>query len=280
MESVEHEALDREPDVFGMTDVGKVRKRNEDHFLICSLHKLMHVHSTSLPDLDQLPLSGERMAFLALVADGVGGHASGDVASRMATESIARYITRSMQCYYTRDPNEDEFIDQLYETVMQCHSDLLSESEKHPNQGGMATTLTLFLGIWPRAYIVQVGDSRCYQLRGGELSQITRDQTLAQDLIDKKVLTASKAGAYDHVLSSAVGGTVAQPVIYKMNLQQDDVLLLCSDGLTTHVSDKEIRDELVAMESSEQVCRKLVSAALDRGGRDNVTVIVGRAQAA
>jgi protein phosphatase len=278
MEPDERGPLDQEIDVFGMTDVGKARKRNEDHFLICSLHKLMHVHNTSLPNLDQLPLSGERMAFLALVADGVGGHAGGDVASRMATESIARYITRSMQCYYTRDPNEDEFIDQLHETVMQCHGDLLNESEKHPEQGGMATTLTLFLGIWPRAYIVQVGDSRCYQLRGGKLNQITRDQTLAQDLIDKGVLTASKAGAYSHVLSSAVGGTVAQPVIYKMNLQQDDVVLLCSDGLTTHVTDEQIRDGLIAMESSEQVCRDLVAAALGRGGRDNITVVVGRAK--
>jgi serine/threonine protein phosphatase PrpC len=280
MEPAERGIIDQEVDVFGMTDVGKVRKRNEDHFLICSLHKLMHVHNTSLPDLDQLPLGAQRMAFMALVADGVGGHAGGDVASRMATESIAHYITRSMQCYYTRDPNEEAFIDQLYETVMQCHEDLLAETEKHPEQDGMATTLTLFLGILPRGYIVQVGDSRCYQLRAGKLNQITRDQTLAQDLIDKGVLTASKAGAYNHVLSSAVGGTVAAPVIYKMNLQQDDVVLLCSDGLTTHVTDDQIRGVLVEMESSEQACHKLVSAALAGGGRDNVTVIVGRAKAA
>lgn len=276
MNPVERGPSDQEIDVFGMTDAGKVRKRNEDHFLICSLQKRMQVHSTSLPNLDELPLSGERMAFLALVADGVGGHAGGDVASRMATESIARYITHSMQCYYTRDPNEDEFIDQLHETVMQCHGDLLAQSEKHPEQGGMATTLTLFLGIWPRAYIVQVGDSRCYQLRAGELNQITRDQTLAQDLIDKGVLTASKAGAYSHVLSSAIGGSVAQPVIYRMDLERDDVLLLCSDGLTTHVGDEQLRDELSVMESSEQVCRKLVKAANEGGGRDNITVVVGR----
>ncbi|UCG89191.1 MAG: serine/threonine-protein phosphatase [Gemmatimonadota bacterium] len=279
MELDERGPLDQELDVFGMTDVGKVRKRNEDHFLICSLHKLMQVHSTSLPNLDQLPLSGEQMAFLALVADGVGGHAGGDVASRMATESVARYITRSMQCYYTRDPNEDEFVDQLHDTVMQCHVDLLAEAAKRPKQGGMATTLTLFLGIWPRAFIVQVGDSRCYQLRGDKLNQITRDQTLSQDLIDRGVLTPSKAGAYDHVLSSAVGGSTAEPVIYKMTLERDDVVLLCSDGLTTHVTDEQIRDGLIAMESSEQVCRKLVSMALDRGGRDNITVVIGRAKA-
>ena len=277
MDKDEQRLRDQDIDVFGMTDVGKVRKRNEDHYLICSLHKQMRVHSTSLPNVEQLPLGGRAMAFLALVADGVGGHAGGDEASRLATESIARYITHSMQCYYARDPHEDDFLDQLHNTVMQCHAHLIAEAEKHPERGGMATTLTLLLGMWPRAYIVQVGDSRCYQLRGKKLNQITRDQTVAQDLIDEGVLTESKAGAWSHVLSSAVGGSEAKPVIYKLELQSDDVILLCSDGLTTHVKDDEIRDGLAAMKSSEQVCRDLVSEALSRGGRDNVTVVVGRA---
>jgi protein phosphatase len=277
MDKGEQRLSDQDIDVFGMTDVGKVRKRNEDQYLVCSLHKQMRVHFTSLPNVEQLPLSGETMAFLALVADGVGGHAGGDEASRLATESIARYITHSMQCYYTRDPHEDDFLDQLHNTVMQCHVDLVAEAEKHPERGGMATTLTLLLGMWPRAYVVQVGDSRCYQLRGDKLNQITRDQTLAQDLIDQGVLTESKAGAWSHVLSSAVGGSEAKPVIYKLELQVNDVILLCSDGLTTHVEDDEIRDGMIAMESSEQVCRDLVLEALNRGGRDNVTVVVGRA---
>lgn len=275
MDPTERKPLDHEFDVFGTTDVGKVRKRNEDQFLICSLHKRMKVHSTSLPSMDLLPLSGERMAFMALVADGVGGHAGGDKASRLATEMIARYITHSMQCYYTRDPHEDDFLDQLHNTVMQCHEDLIAESNKNPETGGMATTMTLLLGMWPRGYIVQVGDSRCYRLRGDRLIQITRDQTLAQDLIDEGVLTESKAGAWSHVLSSAVGGSEAKPVIYEIELNWDDVVLLCSDGLTAHVTDEEIHDELSNMQSAEQVGSKLVSMALERGGRDNVTLVVG-----
>ena len=278
MDPAEQKLRDQDIDVFGMTDVGKVRKRNEDQYLICSLHKQMRVHGTSLPNVEQLPLSGGTIAFLALVADGVGGHAGGDEASRLATESIARYITHSMQCYYARDPHEDDFLDQLHDTVMQCHADLLGESEKNPERGGMATTLTLLLGMWPRAYIVQVGDSRCYQLRGNRLSQITKDQTLAQDLIDEGALTESKAGAWSHVLSSAVGGSEAKPVIYKLQMQFDDVILLCSDGLNEHVTDDEIRNELIDLQSSEQVCRSLVSQALSRGGRDNVTAVVGRAK--
>ncbi len=278
MERTNGAPTDKEIDVFGMTDVGKVRRRNEDQFLICSLHKQMRVHSTSLPNLSQLPVSGERIAHLVMVADGVGGHSGGDQASQLATESMAGYITHSMQCYYMQDPHEEDFLDRLHEAVMTCHEGLLAEAEKDPAKGGMATTLTLMLSIWPKAYIVQVGDSRCYQLRGDRLIQITRDQTLAQDLIDQGVLTQSKAGAFSHVLSSAIGGTEAKPVIYKIEHEWDNVLLLCSDGLTGHVSDDEIKDVLSTMETAEQACNDLVALALNRGGRDNVTVVVGRAK--
>jgi protein phosphatase len=278
MDPTNRQPTEDEIDVFGMTDVGKVRRRNEDQFLICSLHKQMRVQGTSLPSLDQLPVSGERIAHLVVVADGVGGHSGGDEASRVATESMARYITHSMQCYYTRDPHEEDFLDRLHDAAMSCHEALLAEAEKNPERGGMATTLTLMISIWPKAYIVQVGDSRCYQLRGDRLIQITRDQTLAQDLIDQEVLTQSKAGAFSHVLSSAIGGSEAKPVIYKIDHEWDNVLLLCSDGLTGHVSDDEIKDVLSNMETAEQACNTLVAQTLDRGGRDNVTVVVGRAR--
>jgi len=98
---------------------------------------------------------------------------------------------------------------------------------------------------------------------------------LAQDLIDQGVLTPSKAGAWNHVLSSAVGGAEAKPVIYKIDLSWDDAILLCSDGLTAHVEDDEIHAELANMQSAEQVGGKLVSMALERGGRDNITLVVG-----
>ena len=102
----------------------------------------------------------------------------------------------------------------------------------------MATTLTLYLGIWPRAYLLQVGDSRCYLLHDGELLQITRDQTMAQELIDLGVLRRTDAGAAKlaHTLSSSIGGRQTAPVVTKMDLGWGDVVLLCSDGLTRHVA--------------------------------------------
>jgi protein phosphatase len=279
MPDVRRTPIDKEVDLFGLTDVGKVRRENQDHFLIASLHKHMKVRGSSLPNLDQIPLTSEGMAFLGLVADGLGGHSAGAEASRVALESVARYVTHSMECYYSRDPaREEEFREQLHASALRCHSMVQEEATAHPDLEGMATTLTLVMAIFPKAYVVQVGDSRCYQLRDGELYRITRDQTVAQDLVDQGALRESKAdiSMWSHVLTSAIGGSEANPVITGLDLQWDDVLLLCSDGLTGHLKDDEIREHLVRAESAESACRALVAEALERGGKDNVTVVVGR----
>ncbi len=176
---------DEEIDVYGLTHPGKVRTENQDHFLICALKKQMVVHLTSLPETDNLMAGPERLAFLAMVADGVGGGAKGAEASRIALEAVTQYVSRSMRCYYAAGSGDDrEFVEALQEGALQCHAELVRRGEENPEYRGMATTLTLYLGVWPRAYLLQVGDSRCYLLRGGELTQITRDQTMAQELID------------------------------------------------------------------------------------------------
>jgi protein phosphatase len=145
--------------------------------------------------------------------------------------------------------------------------------------GRMATTLTLLISLWPQAYIVQVGDSRCYYWHDGMLQRMTRDQTVAQDLVDAGALPAESAheSPYSHVLSSALGADEAVPVVSAMRVQRGCAALLCTDGLTGHVSDDEIAEALRRATSSEQVCRELLQLALDRGGEDNITVLVGRA---
>jgi serine/threonine protein phosphatase PrpC len=142
----------------------------------------------------------------------------------------------------------------------------------------MATTLTLYLGHWPKAHLLQVGDSRCYLLRGDELTQITRDQTMAQELIDLGVLTRADATGtrFEHTLSSSIGGRQTAPVVTEFDLTWDTVVLLCSDGLTRHVTDERIRDRLRTMTSARQVCEDLVQDALEGGGSDNITVVVRR----
>ena len=145
----------------------------------------------------------------------------------------------------------------------------------------MATTLTLAIVVWPWAYVVQVGDSRCYHYWDGALQQVTRDQTVAQDLVDSGVLKPERAATspFSRVLASSIGGDEASPVLTRLDIRQRGcVLLLCSDGLTTHVSDAEIAAQARTMESSEQLCRSLLDLALERGGTDNITVVVGRAR--
>ncbi len=271
--------VDDQIDFYGLTHPGKVRKENQDHFLVSSLHKRMEVHLTSLPDTGRLYGEAERLAFLAMVADGVGGVRGGEEASRLALEAVSQYAAESMDCYYTADPTDDQaFTRALASAALHCHEDVLRRSGGAPGRG-MATTLTLMLFVWPRAYLLQVGDSRYYILRHGELTQISRDQTLAQVLVDDGVFSRTEAAKspLSDVLSSAIGGSETTPVVTCIDQDWNYVHLLCSDGLTKHVSDERIAERLNSMTSAKQVCEDLLQDALDGGGTDNITVIVGRA---
>lgn len=271
--------LDEEIDVYGLTHPGKVRPTNQDHFLLCSLRKRMDVHLTSLPDISNLSLDTQRIAFLAMVADGVGSSALGEEAARRAVEEVSAYVAHSMNCYYTADASDDQaFTHTLEEGALRCHTALGQQAAANARKG-MATTLTLFLGVWPRVYLLQVGDSRYYVMRDNKLTQISRDQTMAQELIDAGVISRTDAShsQWASVLSSAIGGPQTSPVVTAIDNSWDSIHLLCSDGLIRHVSDQQIHDRLRTMTSARQVCEQLLQDALDDGGTDNITVIVGRA---
>ena len=272
---------DSELDLFGLTHVGHVRKSNQDHFLLCTVHPLVQMHWTSLPDPDSLPLRGERLATILLVADGVGGSAAGAEASQLAAESVMRYVASTLRCYHAAgSANEGEFEAALQSAATEAHIAVRTEATTLTVPGGMATTLTLAIVIWPWVYVVQVGDSRCYQFVPGKLRQVTRDQTMAQALVDQGVLSADKAAntPFSNVLTSAIGGETSTPEVTRLGIHdRDSVILLCSDGLTKHVTDDEIASRLEAMTSSEQACHALLELALERGGSDNITIVVGRA---
>ena len=269
---------DDEIDVYGLTHPGKVRKSNQDHFLLCSLQKHIKLHHTSLSDSSTLS-ADERVAFISVVADGVGGHAAGEEASRFALEGITRYVSEAIHLYYTSDPSDDTGFKQLLEeSALKVHNELGAKAAENPAVRGMATTLTLWLGVWPSAYLLQVGDSRCYTLRDGVLTQMSRDQTMAEDFVDQGVFTRDDPAhkRLSHILSSAIGGPDAAPVVRRFDQNWKNVGLLCSDGLTRHVSDDRIRERLMNMTSARQVCEALLQDALDGGGEDNITVAVGR----
>ena len=271
--------LDSELDVYGLTHPGKVRPNNEDHFLIAALQKKLQVYHTSLPEVAQLAGS-ERLAFLAMVADGVGGAAAGEEASRLALEGVTKYLSQALQCYYSSDvSHDDEFMQTLEEAALKVHNELAMVTQSDRSLRGMATTLTLWLGVWPRAYLLQVGDSRCYVLKDGKLIQMSRDQTMAEELVEQGVFTRTDAARtrWAHVLSSAIGGPQAAPSVKRLEQGWGLVGLLCSDGLTRHVPDDQIRERLMTMTSSRQACEALLQDALDAGGQDNITIVIGRA---
>jgi len=275
---IDRKPRDEEIDAYGLTHVGKVRTANQDHFLISSLRRQVVVHQCSFADADLLGTSGERVAFLAMVADGVGGGLGGEQASRLAIEAVTGYVNDSMDCYYAVGGDAEAFAQELQEAAMRCHANVLRRAEDAGELRGMATTLTLWLGVWPRAYLLQVGDTRCYLLRDGELVQISRDQTMAQELVDLGVLKDVGAAPRQlaQTLSSAIGGPQTAPKVTCLTQQWGDVGLLCSDGLTRHVSDDRIRERLRTMRSARETCEALVQDALDAGGSDNITVLVGR----
>lgn len=271
--------LDSELDIYGLTHVGKRRKENQDHFLISILRRDAKVVLTSLPPMS-LPSSTERLALLACVADGVGSSEMGEEAARLTIARVMSYVVESANCYYASDESDGEALSQsLVKAALRVHADIAQERDAgsaHTNH--MATTLTLWLGVWPKAYLVQVGDSRCYLMRSGVLSQISRDQTMAQDLVEMGAMSRLQAehSPLAHVLSSAIGSETALPVVTIMQQSWDNIGLLCSDGLTKHVSDEQIAERLRTMTSAKQACEALLQDALDGGGSDNITIIVGR----
>lgn len=271
-----------EIDVYGLTHPGTVRTTNQDHFLVASLGTHLAVRHTSLPSVPDTPIvaglpPGERIGFLAMVADGVGSSVWGEEASRIAVEAITLYVARSVQAYYAAD--DAALAAALQSAAQDVHAELVNRAQSSERKG-MATTLTLWLGVWPRVYVLQVGDSRCYRYSEGQLLQVSRDQTVAQELIDSGVLSLADAARtrWTHVLSSSIGGPATQPVVTPMQNDRNTVHLLCSDGLTKHVSDDRIRERLAGMTSAKEVCEQLLQDALDDGGTDNITIIVGRAR--
>ncbi len=272
---------DDELDLFGLTDPGMVRKTNQDQFLLATIHPQVVMHATSLADVAMLPLRGQRIATVLLVADGVGGERGGADASRLAVEAIMRYVSESLRSYHLAGGSHDgEFEAALRSATFQAHAAVRAEAATHPETAKMATTLTLAIVTWPWVYVVQVGDSRCYRWVPGEMSQVTRDQTMAQALADQGALPREKVtlSPLNNILVSAIGGEHAEPDVSRFDTRdRRSVILLCTDGLTKHVNDAEIADHIDRMTSSEQLCRDLLALALSRGGSDNVTILAGRA---
>jgi serine/threonine protein phosphatase PrpC len=267
-------------DVRGRTDIGRVRTDNQDHFLVAALHKVIEIHDTSLPPSYRTRFDSGARALLFLVADGVGGGPSGERASSLSLDAIMRYVTNSMRCFYKLDQlASPDLLRELSSSVHESHIAVRAEADLDPETTGMATTLTLAHILWPRAYLAHIGDSRCYHFRDATLTQVTRDQTLSQELLDSGTLSEEEAARspYGHLLTQAVGGSdVLEPAVSQTDLAIGDTLMLCTDGLSKHVAAAEIARILGEPTDAAATSAALVDAALAAGGTDNVTALVAR----
>lgn len=268
-----------EIDIFAVSHTGKVRKENQDRFLLATINKRVELVASNMEEAERLPQGDQRLAYLAMIADGVGGGTGGSAASSATVETIMQYVNDSLMVFYSAKADEAGFTELLQSAAMRAHEAVRQRRAEHGVTGTMATTLTLYFGIWPVYYLLQLGDSRYYLWRDGKLRQVTRDQTMAQDLVDEGVLTRAAAAKTPmaSVLSSAIGADTTNPVVTRLHGDWGNVHLMCSDGLTRHVSDERIAQILGSMRSAKVAGEQLLQEALDGGGSDNITIILAHA---
>ena len=239
--------------VYGRTDVGRKRNHNEDAFAIYEEDSLF------------------------VLADGMGGHGGGEVASAVAVDTVAQFALYAMPwMVQPDDESETALLEQLGDALSQCQDRLRQVAlRKHIDQLKPGTTLTLAYALWPKLYVAHAGDSRLNLHRGSELTQITSDNTVGQTLRDQGAMGEGPS-RFDHILVNVVGGggDEVSAEAHAVTLESGDKVLLCSDGLTGHVSDSQIEAVLSKPISLASACEELIEAAKADGGYDNITVVI------
>ncbi len=249
--------------VYGQTDIGKVRSRNEDAFVIADLMVSKPIHAMARPVSLEV---GERGTLLA-VSDGMGGAQAGDVASALTLHALRVGLTTVQATSAAAALRES--VELANRRVFLAASD--------PGRSGMGATITAVLVHGNRAYVAEVGDSRAYLLRDGRLVQVTRDQSCVQLLIDAGTLTKDEAEdfPFKNIIAQAIGTKENVSVVMtRVSLRRNDQILLCSDGLSGKVTDAEMLSILLGATTVNGACSALVDAANAHGGNDNITVLI------
>lgn len=231
----------------GVTDTGVVRTVNQDSFFI-----------------------DDQLGRFFIVADGMGGHAGGQEASKIATEEIQTYLEQHWDT-----PVSSEIL--LKEAIIKANLGIIEDQQVHPERGDMGTTVVVLIFRQDQPWCAHVGDSRLYRWRSSQLEQITEDHTwvgmaLKAGEIDKE---QAKLHPWRHVLSQCLGRKDLQRIdIQEFEVKSGDRLLICSDGLTEEVADEKIQDSLTNQQSCQSAAEELIAAAKQAGGSDNITVVI------
>jgi serine/threonine protein phosphatase PrpC len=270
-----------EVDLAALSHPGLVRTNNEDHYYVARVNRSLETLDTNLPE-GEVPRHYAETAYGLLVADGVGGAAAGEVASRTAVHALIDLVIATPDWIMRLDQSlADEVLQRMERRFQQVRDVLIKRAKDDPSLRGMGTTMTVACTLGTEVLSAHVGDSRAYVLRrGGALERLTRDQTLAQSLVDAGAIKPEEIASHPgrNILTSALATRLAfaQVELKRARIGDGDQLLLCSDGLTDMVPDDVIARELRAPGGSAEVCRRLVDLALEAGGKDNVTVVLGR----
>lgn len=262
------------------THPGKVRPSNEDQFLVARLSKSLTVCSSSLPD-SGYRLQSTDAGYLFVVADGMGGVAGGEHASALAVATVEDFALNTLKWFLGLGGSGGQtLVNELREAIERADRVVLERARDDPRLHGMGTTLTMAYTIGNDLFLAHAGDSRAYLYHGGEIEQVTTDHTLVQMLVDNGAIRPEEARHHRrrHVVTNVIGGPGegVQVEIHKLRVQDGDVLLLCSDGLSEMLDDAAIAETLASYDPPEAIADRLVAQALDRGGVDNVTTIVVR----
>ncbi|HEX2339263.1 MAG TPA: protein phosphatase 2C domain-containing protein [Vicinamibacterales bacterium] len=265
-------------DVDARSHAGLVRTNNEDQFFVTKATRSLETMLTSLPAGD-VPERADEVNYLMVVADGMGGHAAGEIASRLAISTMVTLALQVPDWIFTVDEeNAPEMKRRARRVVQQVGSILIERGRQDAALRGMGSTLTGARSCGRDLLIVHVGDSRAYLFRAGRLHRLTKDHTYAQMLADTGRLPPGDvtASRLRHILTNALGGSAAtvDVDVDLLRLNDGDRLLLCSDGLTDCVDDDTITTTFNGTQTSAQACDRLLQLALDGGGHDNITVIV------
>src|SRR5512143_3723726 len=258
--------------VFAKSDLGKARDHNEDNFLVADLSR----RDCTAPMSEREYELGDR-GLLLMVADGMGGAAAGELASEMATDTV--YKQRLSSWLREQEATGQRFALRLKEAVETANQQIHDYAKAHPENRGMGTTATAVGILGDHLYLTQVGDSRAYLVREGAAHQLTKDQSLMQRLVEAGELTEEEAAQSErrNIILQALGPDAKVKVdLTHQEIRRGDTVVLCSDGLTGQVKKEEIARVVSETRDLKAVCDRLVALANERGGPDNITVVVAR----
>jgi protein phosphatase len=267
-------------DFGAVTHTGKVRPRNEDHFLVFRLCREQQTLLTNIPD-DQISRSAGETGYSMIVADGMGGMAAGEVASRLAITTALKLVNKSAKWGFKINRKEArELVDRISYYLREIDRTFTEEGDADHRLFGMGTTLTAAYSIGVDLFVIHLGDSRAYLYRRGELQQLTKDHTFAQAMADAGSIAHDEVRrhARRNTLTNYIGGRHGKfkADLRWLRLADGDRLLLCTDGLSDMVDDCSIVRILGEHDRSQDAAEALLDEALERGGTDNVTVVVAR----